>query len=63
VAANNKEKEAHNPQEVIKTPVLELKEILNPPSSFIFENEIQKINIHVPFLEIVKNEDFKRYLS
>jgi hypothetical protein len=39
-----------------------VKEILKPPSSFIFENEIQKIKIPVPFLELVKN-DFKRYLS
>jgi hypothetical protein len=36
---------------------------LKPPSSFRFENEIQKIKIHVPFLELVKNENFKRYLS
>jgi hypothetical protein len=40
-----------------------VKDILKPPSSFIFENEIQKINIFVPLLELVKNEDFKRYLS
>jgi hypothetical protein len=40
-----------------------VKEILKPPSSFSFENEIQKIKIPVPFLELVKNEDFKRYLS
>jgi hypothetical protein len=40
-----------------------VKDILKPPSSFIFENEIQKINILVPFLDLVKNEDFKRYLS
>jgi hypothetical protein len=63
VASSRKEKEAQNPQAVVKIPTPEVKDILKPPSSFIFENEIQKINIHVPFLELVKNEDFKRYLS
>jgi hypothetical protein len=63
VAASSKEKEAQNPQAVVKSPTLEVKEILKPPSSFSFENEIQKIKILVPFLELVKNEDFKRYLS
>jgi hypothetical protein len=63
VAASNKEKEAQNPQPVVKIPIPEVKEILKPPSSFSFENEIQKIKIPVPFLELVKNEDFKRYLS
>jgi hypothetical protein len=57
------EKEAQNPQELVKIPTREVKEIMTPPSSFVFENEFQKIKIHVPFLEIVKNEDFKRYLS
>jgi hypothetical protein len=63
VATSNKEKEAQNPQLVVKSPTPEVKEILKPPSSFRFENEIQNIKIHVPFLELVKNEDFKRYLS
>jgi ribonuclease HI len=63
VASRRKEKEAQSPQEVVKSPIPEVKDILNPPSSFIFENEIQKIKIIVPFLELVKNEDFKRYLS
>jgi hypothetical protein len=63
VAASNREKEAQNPQLVVKSPIPEVKEILKPPSSFSFENEIQKIKILVPFLELVKNEDFKRYLS
>jgi hypothetical protein len=48
---------------VVKIPTPEVKEILKPPSSFIFENEIENIKIPVPFLEIIKNEDFKRYLS
>jgi ribonuclease HI len=63
VAANNKEKEAQNPQAMVKSPIREVMEILKPPSSFSFENEIQKNKILVPFLELVKNEDFKRYLS
>jgi hypothetical protein len=36
---------------------------LKPPSSFSFENEIQKIKILVPFSKLIKNEDFKGYLS
>jgi len=63
VASSSKEKESQNPQEMVKRPILEMKEILKPPSSFNFENEFQKIKIPVPFLELVKNEDFKRYLS
>jgi hypothetical protein len=63
VVASSKEKEAQNPQAAVKIPTPEVKEILKPPSSFSFENEIQKIKIPVPFLELVKNEYFKRYLS
>jgi hypothetical protein len=63
VATSSKEKEAQNPQLVVENPIPEVKEILKPPSSFIFENKIQKIKIPVPFSELVKNEDFKRYLS
>jgi hypothetical protein len=59
----NKGKEAHKPPLVVKIPILEIKEILNPPSSFNFEHEIQKIRIHVPLSELVKHEDFKRCLS
>ena len=40
-----------------------MREIPNPPSSFSFEHEIQKIRIPVPLLELVKNEDFKSSLS
>jgi hypothetical protein len=43
VAARSKEKEAQNPHEVVKIPILEVKEILKPPSSFSFHNDIQKI--------------------
>jgi hypothetical protein len=46
-----------------RNPFSETKEILKPSSSFSFENEIQKINIPVPFLELIKNEEFKKYLS
>jgi hypothetical protein len=60
---SSKEKEEQNSQIVIKTPVLEIKEIMKYPSSFSFENEIQKIKIPVPFLELIKNEEFKKYLS
>jgi hypothetical protein len=63
VAASSKEKDAQNPQALVKSPTPEIKEILKSPSSFSFESEIQKIKIHVPFLELIKNEEFKRYLS
>jgi hypothetical protein len=62
VASSNKGKEVQNPQAVTKTHVPEIKEILKSPSSFSFESEIQKIKILVPFLEMIKNEDFKKYL-
>jgi hypothetical protein len=63
VASSNKEKEIQDPQAVTKTHAPEIKEILKSPSSFIFESEIQNINILVPFLELIKNEEFRKYLS
>jgi hypothetical protein len=48
---------------VVKILVPEVKEILKLPSSFSFEHEIQKIRIPVPFLELIKNAEFKKYLS
>jgi ribonuclease HI len=48
---------------VVKSSVPEVKEVLKPLSSFIFEHEIQKIRIPVPLSELVKHEDFKRSLS
>jgi hypothetical protein len=41
---------------MIKAPIIEIIEILKSLSSFIFENEIQKIEIPIPFLELIKNE-------
>jgi ribonuclease HI len=48
---------------VVKSPFLEVREILNVSSSFIFEHEIQKIRILVPILDLFKHEDFKMCLS
>jgi hypothetical protein len=48
---------------MMKALVPKVKEVLKYPSSFSFENEIQKIKIPVPFLELIKNEEFKRYIS
>jgi hypothetical protein len=59
----SKEKDSQNPQVLIRDPPPKNKEILKPSPSFSFENEIQKIKILVPFLELIKNEDFKKYLS
>jgi ribonuclease HI len=63
MADNNKERKAHSPPPVVKSPILEVKEILKPPSSYSFEQEIQNIRIPVPISELVKHEDFKRCLS
>jgi hypothetical protein len=60
---NNKEKKVWNPPPIAKYLVPEVREILKPPSSFSFEHEIQKIRIIVPLSELVKHEDFKRFLS
>jgi hypothetical protein len=63
MTVRNKEKDSQNPQVLIRDPPPKTKEILNPSPSLIFENEIQKINIPIPFLELIKNEDFRKYLS
>jgi hypothetical protein len=60
---NNKEKKAQNPSPIPKDPVPEVREVLKPLSSFIFEHKIQKIRIPVPLSELVKHEDFKKSLS
>jgi ribonuclease HI len=60
---SSKEKDSQNPQVLIRDPPPETKDILKPSPSFIFENEIQKIKIPIPFLELIKKEDFKKYLS
>jgi len=59
----SKEKKAQAPSSVNKNYVPEVKEILNPPSSFNFDLEIQKIRIPVPLSELVKHKDFKIILS
>jgi hypothetical protein len=59
VADNIKEKKAQNPPPVVKIPVPEVKDILKLHSSFIFKNEIQNIRIPVPFVELIKNAEFK----
>jgi hypothetical protein len=63
MVAPKKGNEEQNNQPMVKAPVQEVKEILKSPSSFNFENEIQKIKIPVPFLELIKNEDFKKSIS
>jgi hypothetical protein len=63
IAGNNKERKAQSPPPVVKSPILEVKEILKPPSPYSFEHEIQNIRIHVPLSKLVKHEDFIRCLS
>jgi hypothetical protein len=58
-----KEKKTLNLPSRANDPISEVREIPKPPSSFSFEHEIQKIRIPIPFLELVKNEDFKSSLS
>jgi hypothetical protein len=48
---------------VVKISFLEVRETLNPISSFNIEHEIQKIRIPVPISELVMHEDFKMCLS
>jgi hypothetical protein len=63
VANNSKEKKAQNPSPIPKDPIPEVREVLKPLSSFNFEHKMQKIRIHMPLSELVKNEDFKKSLS
>ena len=54
VIVRRKEKDSQNPQVLIRYPHPETKEVLKPSPSFSFENEIQKIKIPIPFLELIK---------
>jgi hypothetical protein len=63
IPVSSKEKDSQSSQVLIINPSPETKEILKPSSSFSFEDEIQKIKIPIPFLELIKNEEFKKYLS
>jgi hypothetical protein len=63
VTVSSKEKDTQNPQVLVINLTPETKEILKSSSSLIFENEIQKIKILVSFLELIKNEEFKKYFS
>jgi hypothetical protein len=45
---SSKENKTHNPSPIAKGDVPKVREILKPPSYFIFENEIQKIRIPIP---------------
>jgi ribonuclease HI len=63
VAATTKGKRSQNASPAAKEPVSEVREAPKSLSPFSFEHEIQKIRIHVPLSELVKNEDFKRSLS
>jgi hypothetical protein len=57
-----KETEGKNKQPLIKSHAHEVKDDEKSLSNFNFEHEIQKIKIHVPLLELVKNEGFKTSL-
>jgi hypothetical protein len=63
VVAPKKGNAEQNNQPMIRAPFLEVKQILKYPSYFKFESEIQKIKIPVPFLELIKNEDFQKSIS
>jgi hypothetical protein len=41
---------------MINAPAHKVKDAENSHSNFSFENEIQKIKIHVTFLELVNNQ-------
>jgi hypothetical protein len=63
VADDSKGKKVQIPSLVVKTLVLEVKEIPKFASPFNFEYEIQKIRIPIPLSELVKHEYFKISLS
>jgi len=63
IADRKKGKKVQAPSPVIKVPIPEVKEIVNPPPFFNIDHEIQNIRILVPIFELVKHEDFKRSLS
>jgi hypothetical protein len=63
VTVGNKEKYAQSPPLWVEDPIPEVKEIIKSPPSFIYENEIQKIKIPVPFSEPIKIEEVKKFLS
>jgi hypothetical protein len=63
VAITTKVDKTQNTSSAAKEPVSEVREPPKPLSYFSFEHEIQKIRIPVPLSELVKNEDFKRFLS
>jgi hypothetical protein len=63
MAEPNKEIGEQNNQPIIKALVQVAKEIQKSQYYFNFENEIQKIKILVPLLELMKNEDFNKYIS
>lgn len=58
-----KENKTQSALPATKEPIIEVREASKPIPSFNFEHEIQKIRIPVPISELIKNEDFKRYLS
>jgi hypothetical protein len=62
ITDRSKENKTWNPPPVVKIHVPEVREILNAPSSFIFEHEIQNIRILIPISKLVKHEDFRRCL-
>jgi hypothetical protein len=63
VVDNNKEERIQDPPPVVKSLILEVKEILKPPSSYSFEHEFPKIRILVPLSELIEYKDFRRCLS
>jgi hypothetical protein len=63
MTVGSKKQYAKIPPVLVDIPTPKLREILKSPSCFNFENEIQKIKIPVPFLELIKIEEFKKCLS
>ena len=63
MTVGSKEKFSQSPLVLVEYPIPEVKEIMKYPPSFSYENEIQKIKIPVPFLELIKIEEVKKCLS
>jgi len=56
----NKQKRLAVDPIILKAPTHEVRGLDKSPSPFSFQSEIQNLRIPIPFIELVKNESFKR---
>jgi hypothetical protein len=63
VTVGSKEKFTQSPQFWLNILSQKSRRFMKSPTSFSYENEIQKIKIPVPFSKLIKIEEVKKYLS